>query len=399
MKKYVLVGAGSRALHMFAKPMSEEWKDVIQFCGVYDTNRIRADLLSAECGYVTVFDNFDRMLVSVKPDVVVVASADFTHHTYIIAALRAGCDVITEKPMTIDAEKCREILEEERRSGRKVTVTFNLRFAPYFAKIKELVASGVIGDVYHAALEWHLDRSHGADYFRRWHSEMAKSGGLLVHKSTHHFDVMNWWLNSKPAEVHAFGSRRVYGPTRAKRGQRCLSCSYTSTCEFYMDLSDHPFMEKYYYQAESEDGYIRDRCVFHDEIDIYDTMSVQVRYDSGALLTYSLVAYSPYEGWRATLNGSDGRMELIQGKESRIRIIKLDGTLEEVEVPSDEGNHGGGDERLLRTLFEGSINDPLSQQADSYAGALSLLIGHAANRSIKEGVPVQIDDLLPVVAS
>lgn len=175
--------------------------------------------------------------------------------------------------------------------------------------------------------------------------------------------------------------------------------SYISTCEFYIDLSDHPFMEKYYHQAESEDGYIRDRCVFHEEIDIYDTMSVQVRYDSGALLTYSLVAYSPYEGWRATLNGSEGRMELIQGKESRIRIIGLDGTIEEVEVPADEGDHGGGDDRLLRTLFEGSVTDPLSQQADSYAGALSLLIGHAANRSIKEGVPVQIDDLLPVVVT
>ncbi|WP_258383686.1 Gfo/Idh/MocA family protein [Paenibacillus spongiae] len=206
MKKYVLVGAGARALHMFAKPMSGEWRDRLHFCGVYDVNRVRAGLLSAECGNVPVFDEFDRMMETVKPDVVIVASADYTHHTYIIASLRAGCDVITEKPMTIDAEKYREILEEERRSGRKVAVTFNLRFAPYFAKVKELLAAGAIGDVYHVVLEWHLDRSHGADYFRRWHSEMAKSGGLLVHKATHHFDIMNWWLDSRPNEVSGEGN-------------------------------------------------------------------------------------------------------------------------------------------------------------------------------------------------
>ncbi|WP_258383685.1 Gfo/Idh/MocA family oxidoreductase [Paenibacillus spongiae] len=167
-----------------------------------------------------------------------------------------------------------------------------------------------------------------------------------------------------------------------------------------MDLTSNAFMEAYYHQAEREDGYIRDRCVFHEEIDIYDTMSVQVRYDSGALLTYSLVAYSPYEGWRATLNGNDGRMELIQSKvDNRIRIYKPDGTYQDIEVPSDEGGHGGGDERLLKALFEGGVADPLKQQADSFAGALSLLIGHAANQSIQEGEPVHIHKLLHNSAS
>ncbi|SDC66782.1 Oxidoreductase family, C-terminal alpha/beta domain [Paenibacillus sp. UNCCL117] len=408
MKVYVLVGAGSRALYMFAKPMSAEWQEHVAFKGVYDINPVRAALLSQECGNVPVYDDFHKMLADVRPDVVVVASTDYTHHTYIIDSLRAGCDVITEKPMTIDEEKCRQILQAEKETGKKVTVTFNLRFAPYFAKVKELLLEGAIGDLYHVHLEWYLDRRHGADYFRRWHSELAKSGGLLVHKSTHHFDIINWWMASRPAEVHAFGARRVYGDNRAEKGERCLTCAYKSSCEYYMDIEQNPFMETYYHQAEQEDGYIRDRCLFDERIDIYDTMSVNVRYENEALLTYSLVAYSPVEGWRATLNGSGGRMELTneysnadmrQSDVSLIKITRPDGTVEQIEVVTSAAGHGGGDAKLRQALFAGNVEDPLGQQADSSIGADSLLIGATANRSIAEGRAVRFPDMTAASAA
>lgn len=401
MKTYVLVGAGSRALYMFAKPMATDWKDLISFKGVFDTNPIRAGFLSEECGGIPVYEDFHRMLVEAKPDIVIVASTDYTHHRYIIEALKAGCDVITEKPMTIDEEKCREILQAEQETGRKVTVTFNLRFAPYFATVKQLLMSGAIGDIYQIDLEWFLDRRHGADYFRRWHAEMKNSGGLLVHKSTHHFDIINWWMDSRPAEIHAFGNRRVYGDNRSEKGERCLTCDYKTECEYYMDIEKDPFIKKYYYEAESADGYIRDRCLFDERIDIYDTMSVNVRYDSGAVLTYSLVAYSPYEGWRAAINGSKGRMELtniysnadMQAEKSVIRIIRPDGSIENIEVDTSASGHGGGDAKLRRALFEGNVEDPLGQQAGSHVGAESLLIGAVANRSISEGRAIPFPDV------
>src|SRR5690606_11812516 len=105
-------------------------------------------------------------------DVVIVATVDNTHHEYIIRAMEAGCDVISEKPLTTDAEKCMAILEAERRTGRTVTVTFNARFTPYSARIKQLLDEGILGSVLNVSLEWHLDRVHGADYFRRWHRHM-----------------------------------------------------------------------------------------------------------------------------------------------------------------------------------------------------------------------------------
>lgn len=402
MKKYVLVGAGSRALYMFAKPMSTEWKEYVDFRGVFDTNKKRAKLLSEQCGNVPVYTDFTSMISEAKPDVVIVASTDYSHHVYIIEALNAGCDVISEKPMTIDEEKCRAILEAERVSGKKVTVTFNLRFAPYFAKVKELLVNDTIGDVHHVHLEWFLDRDHGADYFRRWHSEMSKSGGLLVHKSTHHFDILNWWVNSRPKRLHAFGARNVYGDHGQPKGERCMTCELTSSCEFYKDITKDEFMQTFYVDNEGEDGYWRDRCLFDERIDIYDTMSVNLQYESGAFANYSLVAYSPYEGWKATINGSKGRLELgniyrsadmSEVEQSVIKHIKLDGTTEIIPVSATVGGHGGGDAKLLKALFAGGVEDPLGQQADSLAGAESLLIGATANRSIAQAEMLPVPDL------
>jgi predicted dehydrogenase len=341
------------------------------------------------------------MLESCKPDVVVVATTDHTHHMFIIAALEAGCDVISEKPMTTDADKCRAILEAEKRTGRRITVTFNLRFIPYFARINQLLAGNAIGSIRHISLDYFLDRSHGADYFRRWHAEMEKSGGLLVHKSTHHFDVVNWWLDSNPTHVHAFGSRTFYGPTRSRRAGCCQSCEYAQSCEFYVDFSQQDFTNRFYLQAEQEDGYIRDRCVFHDRIDICDTMSVNVKYENEAILTYSLVTYSPEEGWTAGISGTDGRMEvsyMFSGPQAKtesylIRIIKPSGEVITELVPIQAGTHGGGDEKLRAMLFQGGIEDPLGQQAGSLAGAMSLLIGAAANRSIAENRSFSIAEL------
>ena len=402
MKKYVMVGAGSRALYMFAKPMSTTWKHVVDFKGVFDINQTRARLLSEECENVPVYSDFGTMLTEAKPDVVVVASTDYSHHTYIIEALRAGCDVISEKPMTIDEEKCKAILQAEKETGRKVIVTFNLRVAPYFSTVKEMLKNDVIGEVYHVHFEWFLDRDHGADYFRRWHSEMRNSGGLLVHKSTHHFDIINWWVDSAPVKLQAFGARRVYGDHGQHKGERCMTCSYKASCEFYKDINADPFMKKYYVGGEHEDGYWRDRCLFDERIDIYDTMTVNIQYANGALLNYSLVTYSPYEGWKATINGSKGRLEvgniyrsadMSEVEKSIIKLYKLDGSIENIEVSAQIGGHGGGDAKLLKALFEGGVADPLGQQADSFAGAQSLLIGATANRSIAEGIALAISDV------
>ena len=110
-------------------------------------------------------------------------------------------------------------------------MAFNYRYAPPRSQVKELLMSGVIGKVLSSSFQWLLDTRHGADYFRRWHSQKKNSGGLMVHKATHHFDLMNWWLSSTPTSVYARGQRAFYNRQGAKRygledhGERCNGLS------------------------------------------------------------------------------------------------------------------------------------------------------------------------------
>lgn len=407
MKKYVLAGASMRAYHMFAEPLTTRFKDYAQVAGVYDINTKRSEILGRECGGIPVFKDFNVMLEETKPDAVIVTTVDAYHHKYIIKALEAGCDAITEKPMTIDAEKCKAILEAEKRIGKKVIVTFNYRFAPFVTKIKEIVKSGTIGKVLSVDFEWMLDRNmdidgHGTSYFRRWNRYMAKSGGLLVHKATHHFDLVNWWIDDMPEEVFAYGALQVYGKNRKEKGERCLTCDYKNTCEFYWDITKSDFQMKYYVEAEGEDGYYKDACVFADDIDIYDTMSLNVRYSGGAFLNYSLIAHAAYEGWRISINGTGGRLEAEEawlgltsdGMVKSIRVFNMKGCISTVQIPMCIGDHDGGDERLLRMLFVGDLPDPLGHRASSRDGAMSILVGASANLSIAEKRPVRIKEML-----
>ena len=153
--------------------------------------------------------DFDKMLKELKPDCVIVTCPDAFHDDYIVRALDAGCDCITEKPLTTTPEKAQRILDACKRNNRHVRVLFNYRYSPPRTQVKDLLMSGAIGDVLSVDFHWLLNTSHGADYFRRWHSQKEISGGLMIHKATHHFDLVNWWLGSDPEIVHGLRQERV----------------------------------------------------------------------------------------------------------------------------------------------------------------------------------------------
>jgi predicted dehydrogenase len=363
-------------------------------------------------------DHFDEMITETRPDCVIVTTKDCYHDEYVCRAMELGCDVITEKPMTTDAEKCQRIIDTQRRTGKQCKVTFNYRYSPPRTQMKDLLMSGVIGEVQSVDFHWMLDTRHGADYFRRWHRNKANSGGLLVHKATHHFDLINWWLSTVPVSVFARGRRAFYTPQTAERyglagrSERCLDCPVLAKCPFYLDLCDYPSLAVMYLENEHHDGYFRDQCVFSDRIDIEDSLSLVVEYERGVMMSYSLNAFMPWEGYLVVINGSRGRLEhkcmesvYISGDGSLPGAIRSDGTTiriyphfqpaYEVPVWDAEGGHGGGDTLMLADIFEPEPGgDKYLRAADQRAGAYSILTGVAANRSIQMGQCVKIADLV-----
>jgi predicted dehydrogenase len=427
-RRYAIVGLGSR--HELYQDGIEkthrEWSELVAVC---DANLGRIELARRRSmqngavvppGYAAA--DFGRMLRERRPDVVIVTTSDASHHEYLIGAMEAGCDVITEKPMTTDADKCRQILDARRRTGRRCRVTFNYRYSPPRSQLKDLLMSGEIGEVLSVDFHWLLNTHHGADYFRRWHAEKKNSGGLFVHKSTHHFDLVNWWLGAVPVSVVATGKREFYTPEMARRmglsgaHERCLTCPEKDRCGFYLNLEANPGMKSLYLDNEVYDGYVRDRCVFRPEIDIEDTLNALVTYNTGATLSYSLNTFNAWEGYTVAFNGTKGRIEhsmvesvYINGMETlqggvvsggvKTRVVPLRGAGYEITPWSAEGDHGGGDRLMLEDIFlPVPAPDKYLRAADERAGACSILVGIAANRSIVTGARVCVEDLVPNLA-
>ncbi|WP_430782925.1 Gfo/Idh/MocA family protein [Actinoplanes sp. G11-F43] len=396
-RRYGMVGLGHRA-QLYVDALAGDWSDTGTLVALCDTNRTRMSYYNPG-NRLPVYgpDQFPDMLAGI--DALIVTTVDATHADYVCAALDAGVDVIVEKPLTVDEPGCARIAEAAARGAARLIVTFNYRYSPRNTAVRELLASGRIGRVTAVHFEWLLDTIHGADYFRRWHRRREHSGGLLVHKSTHHFDLVNWWLGSRPSLVFAQAGLRFYGPDGAGVGSG----------PFGLDLRADPRLKALYQDARHEDGYVRDQDVFAPGVDIDDTMSVLVRYADQSVLTYSLTAYAPREGYRVAFTGTRGRLELevserawcstdaaldpTAGKSEeetyeRLTVQEHWKPAEEITITRGAGGHGGGDALLLDDVFRGPGDDPLARQAGWRDGIHSVLTGVAADRSARSGQPV-----------
>jgi predicted dehydrogenase len=431
-RRYVVVGTGHR-VQMYLGAMAGAHRDDAELVGLLEPNPGRmavhvqglteagVDLSSVVTGTP---DELERVIAKTKADRVIVTSPDYTHADYIVRSLDAGADVVVEKPLTIDPDSTRRIAEAVARTGRQVVVTHNYRYSPRNSGLKELIKNGSIGTPLSVTFEWVLDTAHGADYFRRWHRDKKNSGGLLIHKASHHFDLVNWLLADAPVQVYARGGVKFYGaenaearglPSRPERGTHDGPHS-----PWELDLREDPRLKALYLDNESHDGYRRDQDVFGPGITTEDNLAVIVDYERGAVLSYSLNAHSPWEGYRIYVNGTEGRAELevieraavltdADGKivldpsahpESAVRSDGQRLTLQrhweaaqEIKIAEGDGGHGGGDALLLADVFVGPGEDFLERPSNWVDGVRSIAVGMAGNESLRTGLPVKVADL------
>jgi predicted dehydrogenase len=400
-KRYAVVGVGQRSRH-FIHALLVDHRDHAELAALCDANRPAMEAwiphLDDGAADVPLYDaaEFDRMVADAKIDTVIVLTPDHTHDEYICRAMELGCDVITEKPLTTSVEKCQPIIDTQRRTGRSCRVTFNYRYAPWNTTIKELLTKGTIGGIVSYTLRHSLGHDRGPFYFHRWHAEWGKSGGLLIHKSTHYFDLANWWIGSVPKRVFARARQAFFNDEHARRlgiirpGDRCADCRHAAVCPFFIRTgrSEPDDVE---HARRGDGGYTRDMCVFRPEADVPDTMHVMVEYENGVLFNYTLVAFGQ-RGTDSTLYGTHGRLET--GLPS-LRVTPYYAAAYDVDPPVVEGGHGGGDPVMFNDLLDPVAEpDTLKRMATHHAGAWSAAIGMAANVSIRTGEAVVVRDLI-----
>lgn len=373
-----VVGAGSRsgAYTQYALKFPEQMKIV----AVADPNPVHRKILSdahkipAEMQFESYADLAGRAPVA---EAVINATRDQIHHPSALALLAAGYHMLLEKPIAHTEREVREIIAGAKKNNRIVVIGHVLRFAPFYARIKQMILDGKIGEIIsmntlEAVSYYHMATGYVRD---RWHRRDRNSPMLLA-KCCHDLDIIAWLLSGVPVRsVASFGSLKQFRPENAPAGSgmRCLvDCKIERQCQY---SAKRIYMEKdrwvanYAFQPLKGKGEITDemrlehlrtspygKCVWHCDNDVVDRQSVLIEFANGATATHDMFCATARPTRRIHINGSKGEIEGdMETGIIRLRLPDLapkpTDYVEEVidvskEVGADAMGHGGGDIRL-----------------------------------------------------
>ncbi len=189
---------GFSHVNSFARLCAEQ----IEIAAICSANQERIDKVRELAPDVRVFKD-ESQLIQSPLDAIVVSTPNFTHVQLAQEILSAGKHLFLEKPCGINRAECRKLMEAADKSDRILMIGHELRYSPFFQKIKELVDAGEIGT---PRMVWTREfRGPFQKKSQDWIQDARRSGGMLVDKNCHHFDLMNWWVGARPKRVAAFG--------------------------------------------------------------------------------------------------------------------------------------------------------------------------------------------------
>ena len=315
-----------------------------------------ADAQPCDVGDVPFFTSWEQAL-SVPADAAIVALPDRLHAPASVAALERGLHVLLEKPIGCTWAECEAISAAQRRSGKLVLTGYVLRYAPFYRKLRQIVASGVIGElssVHHLAAISYGKAAHA--YCRGNWSVEEKGTGMLVNKCTHDFDLIEWWTRGRQCrKVSSFGSLFHWRPENRPAGaaDRCRDCppDVRENCPFDAYKLYYARTDLRYHFADTSDAAILKmietspygRCVYACGNDSVDHQTVLMEYDSGLTIILEMESYSQQRTRVTHFYGTRGE---IVADEKKIEIRPFLGETTTI-VPAQHGHHGGGDREIM----------------------------------------------------
>ena len=357
----------------------------IELVGVCDINPDRLNSFAKKHNCTApLFTDVETMLDETKPDGVVIAVPDFQHAPVAVAAMKRGCAVLLEKPMSQTVEGCREILKYAKES-KGALLGFVLRGHPVYRKVKELLDEKIIGHVMNLQADEELFVLHGASYMRRWHRFVANSGGFMLAKCSHDIDILSWLIGENPCRVSSFGSLSYFTSDKLKH-EFCSECP-DKECRFR-------FAGEMVYMTEEEAAnpskYGFDRCVYTKDKDVIDHQVVNFEYPSGITATFSLDLFAPVPKRLLKVIGSTGYIE-ADTKEFTVKVSFSDGRepLDFQLKQDNDSGHGGSDLTLFRNFIRMAAGKQV-QKAGVEAGLASTVIGTAIEEARRDRKVVEI---------
>ena len=373
MKTVIVIGAGGRGTTYseIASKMNGEFKVVAVAEPVESRRNYIRDLF--DIPEDMCHTSWEKLLAMPKfADLVIIATMDRDHYAPVMAAIDKGYDMLLEKPISATPEECCEIERAAAKKGVFVLVCHVLRFTSFFCAIKKLIDDGRLGEVVHIQhAEW-VGNLHQAHSFVRgnWRNS-DESSCMILQKTCHDMDILQWLIGRECTRVHSFGSLYFFKKENMPEGaaKRCLECKYKDNCyysapRFYYDHKNQPFIEnatrRRYPTDEHIDEMLRTtdygRCVFDSPNNVVDHQTVNLEFEGGVTVSFSMCAFNQ-GGRNLRVMGTKG--ELIGNMSDNFVTLYSFETMQSEkiyfsDVMGDEsiaGGHGGGDEGIMNALL------------------------------------------------
>ncbi len=378
-----IIGAGMRTIFLVNEVLKRKELEIVavsdvsqhsmdQICSVYDKKWDK-------------YLNYKDLLNRDDIDGVIIASPDYAHEEQAIATFEAGKHLFLEKPIAITVEGGKRVLEARDKSGKTLLIGFVLRYNKAYQKMKELIESGLIGEL---KTGWVLHSvGAGSDwYFHDWHGTMKNTGGLLLQKGSHDFDVINWVVNSKIKRIAAFGSQDFFGGNKPN-DLVCQNCEDKNKCSEAIVDRNINWKKVDGNQTEVLYNQWRNQCVFREEVDVLDNHQVLLEYENGVKVSYLECHYTPDDNREYIFIGTKGKLKLddvndIITVELRHGMYDRKEKITFENLQSGEG-HGGGDKYILDDFIY-ALSTGQQPNAGGEAGFEAIEAGLVAHNAIND---------------
>ena len=386
-----VIGAGDRGSDLTQSALrSSAGRFKIKAVVEPDQDAARTYCEKFELRDAAVFDRFEQLQAAgLDLDGAIIANPPHVHAAPACALLEAGVPIYLEKPMAAKLADARRIMESAKKSGMRMQVGFNLRYAPFFMKLQETVSTGRVGQV--LSVEWKeiLDCHHWATYC--WHPSYDRSeiiGSWLMEKCCHDLDLLTWIIGSQCVRVASFGSRSYFNPRDDVPDYCTDNCPIEPQCrfsayKFYPDLKE----------ADCRLPKWRSRCVFNNDSDHVDHQSSILEYENGATATFSLMSLGPTNNRQCRICGTEATL-VADLETEKIRLHPYhqeEVVLDQSDVSTD--GHTGADAPIIAAFFD-YVDDPSRTPKTTAAeGWDAMVTAIALNRACKENRVIVIDEV------
>ena len=388
--RVVVAGIGGRGVWTANKLRDDARYEIVALC---DRNRGKLDAVRKNEGFAAVagYESIVACIRETDPEAVVVTTHDGSHAEMVLPALEAGKFVFVEKPLEVTEEKCRDIVEADRKAGGKTFVGFNLRFAPVYVKVKELIDRGVVGDVLTIQADEYYDG--GRTYFRRWNRLRAFGGGLWITKASHDFDILYWLAGRKPVSVYA-NAELSYYKSRDDVPLYCADCHEKESCpdSFYKMDRGRRIDGKLLSEIAAEHGDPRpDLCLYNSDKDTFDHGIATVAFEGDILATYTCNVVAGFTERRIRVSGTKGTVDGTLGADKLTLRLRDPSRTEDVPLHASKGGHGGADDFIFADFheFTRGRREPKVRPDEAM---VAVLLGLAATRSGDEKRRVEMSE-------